>query len=66
MRRRPVPVVVVVAIARRNHEVRENSVPYGSFDYDNDNGNDNDLCAGFIVVIMTGRSENVGAAAFVF
>ena len=35
-------VSMLTKLGRRRHEVRENPVPYGSFDYDNDNDNDND------------------------
>ena len=35
-------VSMLTKLGRRNHEVRENPVPYGSFDFDYDNDNDND------------------------
>ena len=36
-------VSMLTKLGRRNHEVRENPVPYGNFDNDNDNDNDNDF-----------------------
>jgi hypothetical protein len=33
-------VSMLTKLGRRNHEVRENPVPYGNFDYDNDNDNE--------------------------
>jgi hypothetical protein len=33
-------VSMLTKLGRRNHEVRENPVPYGKFDYENDNDNE--------------------------
>jgi hypothetical protein len=36
-------VSMLTKLGQRNHEVRENSGPYDSFDNDNDNDNDNEI-----------------------
>jgi hypothetical protein len=51
------PVVSMLTnLGQRNHEVREDSSPYGSFDNDNDNDNDNER---YGLTVPTGTAKPV-------